>query len=204
MPRLTPQRREAQRQRIVDAARTAMLRDGLQATSMARVIEESGLSAGAIYGYFASKDELVVAVAVEVIRTRLASMAALAEERPVPHPTAALGAFVGQLPQGREAALVLDIWASAAHHEALRERTGAVFAEVSQGALTYLEAWFTHGRGLTPAAAATEARRALPALLALGQGFIVQSTLLGTPSPEDFRAAVEALWPTPEETPDGE
>ena len=72
MPRLTPERRAAQRQRIVDAARTAMLRDGLQATSMARVIEESGLSAGAIYGYFASKDEL--AAAARSIPTEVAGL----------------------------------------------------------------------------------------------------------------------------------
>ena len=101
MPRLTPERRAAQRQRIVDAARTVMLREGLPGTSMAQVIEESGLSAGAIYGYFASKDELVLGVALDVISTRLSGMDELAARRPVPPPAKLLADLLKD-PKGLE------------------------------------------------------------------------------------------------------
>lgn len=178
MPRLTPERRAAQRQRIVDAARTVMLREGLPGTSMAQVIDESGLSAGAIYGYFASKDELVLGVALDVISTRLSGMDELAARRPVPPPAQALGDFVETLPRGDEGRLVLEIWAAAARSPELLERTSKVFADLSQGASVYLEAWFTEGIGLPPDAATARSREALLALLGIAQGYIVQSTIL--------------------------
>ncbi|WP_462416938.1 TetR/AcrR family transcriptional regulator [Kytococcus sp. Marseille-QA3725] len=193
MPRITPERREAQRQRIVDAAREAMQRDGLQATSMARVIEVSGLSAGAIYGYFASKDELVLAVALDVISTRLDGMRELAEQRPVPPPAEALGTFIEGLPHGTEGALVLEIWATAARSRGLGERAHKVFGEVGQGALEYLTAWYALEQGLPHDAATERARRTLPALLGLAQGWIVQSTVLERLTTADYRAAITAL-----------
>jgi AcrR family transcriptional regulator len=62
MPKVDQQHLDARRQQIVDAARTRFARQGFARTSMADVVAESGLSTGAIYRYFAGKDELVVAV----------------------------------------------------------------------------------------------------------------------------------------------
>lgn len=61
MPRLTPERRLRQRERIIDAARLCYVRKGFQATTMADIIREAGLSAGAVYGYFSSKHDLCLA-----------------------------------------------------------------------------------------------------------------------------------------------
>ena len=197
MPRLTPERRAAQRQRIVDAARTVMLREGLPGTSMALVIEESGLSAGAIYGYFASKDELVLGVALDVISTRLSGMDELAARRPVPPPAQALGDFVEALPRGDEGRLVLEIWAAAARSPELLERTHEVFAGLSQGATVYLEAWFTEGIGLPPDAATARSQEALLALLGIAQGYIVQSTILPVDAAA-YRRSIAALLGEPD------
>jgi AcrR family transcriptional regulator len=62
MPKVSQEHLDARRQLIVDAARTCFSTHGFARTSMADVVAESGLSTGAIYRYFASKDELVVAV----------------------------------------------------------------------------------------------------------------------------------------------
>jgi AcrR family transcriptional regulator len=62
MPKVDQAHLDARRQQIVDAARTRFAGHGFARTSMADIVAESGLSTGAIYRYFTSKDELVVAV----------------------------------------------------------------------------------------------------------------------------------------------
>ncbi|WP_158617214.1 TetR/AcrR family transcriptional regulator [Falsigemmobacter faecalis] len=58
MPRLTDDRRLRQRQRVLDAARLCFARQGFQATTMADIIREAQMSAGAVYGYFSGKHDL--------------------------------------------------------------------------------------------------------------------------------------------------
>ena len=62
MPRVSQAHLDARRQQIVDAARARFATHGFARTSMADIVAESGLSNGAIYRYFTSKDEIVVAV----------------------------------------------------------------------------------------------------------------------------------------------
>ena len=58
---------------ILDAARRCFTRNGFQATSMQDIFTASGLSAGAVYSHFTGKDEIVTAIADEVIDTITAS-----------------------------------------------------------------------------------------------------------------------------------
>jgi AcrR family transcriptional regulator len=62
MPKVSQQHLDARRQQIVDAARTRFASHGFARTSMADIVVASGLSNGAIYRYFTSKDDIVVAV----------------------------------------------------------------------------------------------------------------------------------------------
>ena len=62
MPKVSQAHLDARRQQIVDAARARFASHGFARTSMADIVTESGLSNGAIYRYFTSKDEIVVAV----------------------------------------------------------------------------------------------------------------------------------------------
>lgn len=62
MPKVRQAHLDARRQQIVDAARARFASQGFARTSMADIVAESGLSTGAIYRYFTSKDEIVVAV----------------------------------------------------------------------------------------------------------------------------------------------
>ncbi|MFC5835086.1 TetR/AcrR family transcriptional regulator [Nonomuraea insulae] len=63
MPRISPERREAKRAEIVAAARRCFSRDGFHQTSMPDIAAEAGVSAGAPYRYFASKEEIILAIA---------------------------------------------------------------------------------------------------------------------------------------------
>ena len=58
-----PERREARRAEILAAARRCFARDGFHPTSMPDIAREAGLSTGAFYRYFTSKDDVVLEVA---------------------------------------------------------------------------------------------------------------------------------------------
>jgi AcrR family transcriptional regulator len=62
MPKVGQAHLDARRQQIVEAARARFASHGFARTSMADIVTESGLSVGALYRYFSSKDELVSAV----------------------------------------------------------------------------------------------------------------------------------------------
>ncbi|MFE7029304.1 TetR/AcrR family transcriptional regulator [Streptomyces sp. NPDC057621] len=62
MPKVSQEHMDARRRQIVDAARDRFASHGFARTSMADIVAGSGLSNGAIYRYFTSKDEIVVAV----------------------------------------------------------------------------------------------------------------------------------------------
>jgi AcrR family transcriptional regulator len=63
MPKITETKRGERRQQILDAALRCFSRDGFHATTTADIVRESGLSQGALYLYFATKDDIVVALA---------------------------------------------------------------------------------------------------------------------------------------------
>jgi AcrR family transcriptional regulator len=62
MPKVTEAHMEARRQQILDAAWTCFARKGYHQTTMQDICEESDLSPGAIYRYFASKEAIRTAV----------------------------------------------------------------------------------------------------------------------------------------------
>ena len=69
MPRVSDDHLAARRRQVLDAALRCFERDGFHATSVRDVVRESGLSAGAVYSYFPSKDDLVLAVVEPILET---------------------------------------------------------------------------------------------------------------------------------------
>jgi AcrR family transcriptional regulator len=65
MPRLRPERKAERRAQIVAAARACFARAGFHNATLQDVFAEAGLSAGCVYNYFRSKDELMLAIAEE-------------------------------------------------------------------------------------------------------------------------------------------
>jgi AcrR family transcriptional regulator len=63
MPKITDVQRETRRQQILDAALRCFSRGGFHATTTADIVRESGVSQGTLYLYFATKDDIVVALA---------------------------------------------------------------------------------------------------------------------------------------------
>ena len=59
MPRISAEREAATRRRILQAARKVFVEKGFHRASIDDVVDAAGLSVGAIYTYFPSKDELI-------------------------------------------------------------------------------------------------------------------------------------------------
>jgi len=65
MPKVTRQHQEARKNQIIDAAIECFSKKGFHQSSMQDIVRESGLSPGAIYLYFKSKEEIIKTTADE-------------------------------------------------------------------------------------------------------------------------------------------
>ena len=63
MPKITEAQRETRRQQILDAALRCFSRDGFHNTTTTDIVRESGVSQGTLYLYFATKEDIIVALA---------------------------------------------------------------------------------------------------------------------------------------------
>jgi AcrR family transcriptional regulator len=62
VPKVSEQHRTRRREEILEAARRCFARYGYEGATVSRLEQESGLSRGAIFNYFDSKDDLFVAL----------------------------------------------------------------------------------------------------------------------------------------------
>ena len=91
MPKITQAQRDARQHQILDAALACFSENGFHQTGMADIVKRSGLSHGAVYLYFQSKDDIIEALAVD--RHRQEAILSAAADK-VGDPIAALRALV--------------------------------------------------------------------------------------------------------------
>jgi AcrR family transcriptional regulator len=65
MARYSPEHKEATRRRMIEAAGRRFKSDGIDGSGIATLVAEAGLTNGAFYGHFASKDDLVASVVTQ-------------------------------------------------------------------------------------------------------------------------------------------
>ena len=95
VPKVSAEHKEQVRQRLIDAAATVVMRDGHEGTTTRAILAEAGLSAGALYTYFSSKEELFEALAERALGESV--FLYTAEAGPDESPMALLGRFVDEL-----------------------------------------------------------------------------------------------------------
>lgn len=82
MPRVTQEHRDGRRRQILDAATMCFARKGFHATSMPDIFAEVGLSSGAVYRYFPSKQAIIEELLGTAMRPVLAALRDAAEAEP--------------------------------------------------------------------------------------------------------------------------
>jgi AcrR family transcriptional regulator len=193
MPPVSQRYREARRRQVLDAARRCFARAGFHNTSMQDVFAESGLSAGAVYGYFAGKDDLVAAIVEEVLAEVVTALEVVTESDPLPplHAVAArlLHALDGGAHGGELARLAVQVWAEAGRNEELSARLAGYYREMRDRFAALVRRYQAAG-GVDPSA---DAQQVAQVLTALGPAFLSQRALLGDVSAGSFAAGVEGL-----------
>ena len=175
MPKVDQEHLDARRQQIINAARDRFATDGFAHTSMADIVTESGLSTGAIYRYFTSKDEIVIAVCeqasnafpdaltIEAINGFLEHVRVLAREK-------------------GHARLIAQIYAEAA---------------VSPALATIVEQQLAAGRAavadLIPEDRSSEAESIAEAFVAISSAYSQQLAVRGDLDPAPFTSALMAI-----------
>ncbi|AZQ69852.1 MULTISPECIES: TetR/AcrR family transcriptional regulator [Streptomyces] len=195
MPRITAERREAKRAEIVAAARRCFARDGFHQTSMPDIAAEAGVSAGAPYRYFTSKEEIILAIAGDAFRLIFEPVERLAESADAPSVTelvaAALGTISGETVQdaaGREVAVeellrcVVQTWAEVLRNNEVRGPAAEGFEKVRATVADALR----RGRAAGTVPAAMDPDRAARVVMGLLHGFLLQRVAFGLTDTADF------------------
>ncbi|NUP26678.1 MAG: TetR/AcrR family transcriptional regulator [Nocardia sp.] len=195
MPRVSDEHLERRRQQILDAARICFVRKGFHQTSMQDVFTESGLSAGAVYRYFKSKDELVIALASTAAGDIRAQMTAVIDSDPLPTPAELVGQMTDWIsaqsgPEGR-IRLAPQAWSLALIDEDAAAPVRQTLAGIRGMWRAYAERMRT--AGWLPPDADLDAVAA--ALFGLLPGFVLQHLILGDPVREEYLRGVETLFP---------
>ncbi|GAB4008830.1 TetR/AcrR family transcriptional regulator [Nocardioides ultimimeridianus] len=77
MPRYSPEHKEATRRRMIEAAGRRFKSDGFDGAGIATLVADAGLTNGAFYGHFDSKDDLIAAVVADQLDSQVARIDAL-------------------------------------------------------------------------------------------------------------------------------
>lgn len=194
MPKVSDEYRAARRDEILDAALRAFTSKGLDGASMADIIAESGLSAGAIYGHFPSKVELLAAVAQRTLGQRRLEVAARQAEGAAPlTPGEVLATVLRGMRAHFDTRLLVQLWAAAATDTELGDTIRGPVRSIRETFGDAIRPWFAANYPADEA----EARlaRALPIMMALGQGFMIQRQLFDDFDEEGYLAELPATLP---------
>jgi TetR/AcrR family transcriptional regulator, transcriptional repressor of aconitase len=198
MPKVSQEYRDARREQILAAAKRCFLREGFHETSMQDLFAESGLSSGAVYRYFASKDDMILAIAEENTRDVTALVHALATNRHGEDRNG-LGAALAEVlevvrekhAQSELGAMAVLVWSEALRNPALAKQFDAMFGQMRTDLADVVREH--QARDVLPREADTDALTAL--LIAIIPGFILQLAMLGHAAVSGVPDAARALWP---------
>lgn len=196
MPKVSEEYRNAKRAEIAEAALRAFRRRGFQATSIADIIAEAGLSAGAIYGHFSGKDEIVLEVATQVSTQRLLDLTELAEAVPMQPPSEMLKVVQrGMLRDLGDPGILVQMWGEAVTDPELRTLATGIAKRLRESYAGYISLWQQREHSLSPEEADALAAEQAPLFVAASQSFILQQGLFGDPDAEGYLDVVTRHLP---------
>jgi AcrR family transcriptional regulator len=197
VPRITEERREARQEQILEAARACLQEHGLEAVSMEMIITRSGLSTGAVYGYFKGKDQIISAVVAEgtaAMAKDLAPVLMNPEPPPLPelieHVLRAVVGF-GRHKKGDIDRLAVSLhgWSHSQSDPGLKAATRTSYSGLRKLFAEAVQRW--QAAGTFDSAVDPEAVAEL--LTSITLGFVAQRALAGAANVEAHVAALDAL-----------
>ena len=199
MPRITDERRAARREQILEAARACLQEHGLEAVSMEMIIARSGLSTGAVYGYFKGKDEIISAVVTEgtaAMGRQLVPILKDPEPRPLPELMEQLLRTIADFGQDKHDAIdrllvALHGWSHSQSDPGLKVTTRTAYRRQRELFAETVRRWQAAGK-FDPGA---DPRGVAELLQSIILGFVAQRALAGDADVQAHAAALHALTP---------
>ncbi|MFI0482002.1 TetR/AcrR family transcriptional regulator [Actinomadura sp. 9N215] len=193
MPRVSEEHLERRRRQILDAARTCFIRKGIHATSMQDIFAEAGLSAGAVYRYYKSKNEIIEANISTVVGDLHAFFRGLADGDPllpVDEMIERLASKIVTLSgENGPIRLALDAWALAMHDPEIAAHIAGTITGIRETWTHYLRRLAGAGH-LPPGTDVVAAGKVMFAIL---PGFVLQRLILKDVSPAELRRGLRAV-----------
>jgi AcrR family transcriptional regulator len=121
-------RKAATRARLLEAAARVYAEHGFAGATLDDVAEEAGLTKGAVYGHFGSKNNLLVALMEEYLAAEIAEQVALFDRDTTTwkRPLAGSDQWMHELDESPAAfRLLVEFWVASSRDEALRARFAA-------------------------------------------------------------------------------
>ncbi|WP_350349241.1 TetR/AcrR family transcriptional regulator [Agromyces sp. G08B096] len=195
MPKVTEAHRVARRAEIVGAAIRCFARKGYRGTSMADIIQESGLSAGAIYGHFAGKQELFAEVAATVLAARREELAAGRGGGAPLGPAQVMAILIDGIRREPFSVLFVQLWAEAAIDPEIRRLANGVFMQLRATVAAALAEWARAEPGRVDGDPAAWADRVAPVVLGVAPGFMVQRAIVDGFDEDAYLTAIADVLP---------
>ncbi|MFE5244394.1 MULTISPECIES: TetR/AcrR family transcriptional regulator [unclassified Streptomyces] len=197
MARVSQEHLDARRRQILQGAARCFAGNGFHGTSMQDVLKEIGLSAGAVYRYFAGKEELITAIADEAFASIRQAFEEAADLTPPPTPDVLLGRVMRGILSGQMyglerracAALIVQVWAETLRDERLAQVLEDGYAGMRVAWAKLVEAYRAAGILHSDVPADDVART----MIATAQGFMAQEALFGGVEPEILENGLRGL-----------
>jgi AcrR family transcriptional regulator len=194
VPKVSEEYRTARRSEIARAALRCFARKGFDATSMADIIAESGLSAGAIYGHYKSKNELIQLTVAELLERRFDDLSDVMSAEHLVPPGELIALFLrGIRSEVGDVGILVQLWAAAVRDAELRRMASSIAGKIQGMFARYLTAWHEQ-EGMPSAEAQDRAARESAICIGLAQGYVVQSAILDGFDGDAYIASVESVF----------
>jgi AcrR family transcriptional regulator len=184
---------DARRRQILDAARRCFVRDGFHATSMEDILGEANLSAGAVYRYFKSKDEIIAAIGFANVAAFTAAVEEVLQVNDPPPLDEALGGLLAALERLDEeqdhGRITLQAWSEALRSPALAARVEEGWADLTSSLAGLVQTYQERG----DISSDVPAEHVAWVVVGLLHGFVVRRAVLGQADAEGFRSGLRAL-----------
>ena len=158
LPKLKPETQQARRGHILDTAEKCFAQNGFHATTMQMICREAGISAGALYVYFDSKEALIAGIC-ERDRTEFSSRFSSVADAPdvlAALNDLAMHYFVDE--PRHKLAMTVEIGAESMRNDAVREMFRSCDDTIAESFVSLLERLSADGR-IQPALPASEAAK---------------------------------------------
>lgn len=180
MPKVSAEHMQARRDQIAHAAVGQFSRRGIHSTSMANIIEASGLSSGAIYRHFAGKDEIIAYVARAAIQSVFTGIRGLLDaEGSLPAPAEVIALIAQRMAIAEvSSGWIVQTWGEAATNPAIRGIANEFYASAFDILREYLTVWLTTRQGVDLRSARERATREAGLMVSLVYAHILQDALI--------------------------